>query len=366
MANIPSITPSQIAPALDYYMANFRNAYFHGAPGIGKSMITAQWCKDHAKAHGWTFVQAGGGVTIDDPDMTFGFIDLRLSTVDPLDFKGSPMLNKEEGFTEYLKSAILPDEKRHGKHGVLFLDELADAAGMTLSAASQLILDRRVGTSYVLPDGWLIIAAGNRREDNASAKRLPSQLANRFGHFNVDADVPDFTKYLASQGSDGRLAAFIRLRPELIHFRENKDQVAYPTPRAWVAVDEVLKNITDDKGFRETMIASFVGSGPASELEGFLAMASQLTSWNAIVSDPLTANLPEPGSSQSVAAMFALIGMVCNRVDNATIDQAMAYVGRMPQDFQVCFMLDLQNSKPDLMDNLSVSQWRSANNNVAI
>ena len=365
MSNIPNITPSQIPAILTYYAASNRNAYFHGAPGIGKSMITAQWAKEYATANGWTFVQAGDGVTIDDPENTFGFIDLRLSTVDPLDFKGSPMLNKEEGFTEYLKSSILPDAQRHGKQGILFLDELADAAGMTLAAASQLILDRRVGTSYILPEGWMIAAAGNRREDNASAKRLPSQLANRFGHVTVNADVPDFAKFLNSQGSDGRLAAFIRLRPELLHYRENKDQVAYPTPRAWVACDEVMRTVTD-QDMRETLTGSFVGTGPASELEGFLAMASQLTSWNAIVADPATANVPEAGSSQAVAAMFALIGMVCNKVDRDTIDQAVAYVERMPEDFQVTFILDMQQKKPDLMDTAAVSGWRSRHNNVAV
>jgi hypothetical protein len=366
MTNIPAITPSQIRSVLDYYSSQVRNVCFHGAPGLGKSEITAQWCRDHAAANGWTFVQAGKGVTIDAPENTFGFIDLRLSTVDPLDFKGSPMLNKEAGFTEYLTSSILPNVERHGKQGVLFLDELPDASGMTLAAASQLILDRRVGTSYILPDGWLIIAAGNRKEDNASAKRLPSQLANRFGHFEIKGSVPDFTKYLAGRGSDGRLAAFLRLRPELLHYRENKDSVAYPTPRSWVAADEVLRNSPDDRDFREALIGSFVGAGAASELEGFLAMATQLTSWKAIVDNPQTANLPEAGSSQAVAAMFALIGMVCNRVDTATIDQAIAYIERMPEDFQVTFMLDLQTKSPELMDTLAVSGWRSRHNNVAV
>jgi len=36
--------------------------------------------------------------------------------------------------------------------------------------AQQLILDRRVG-GYVVPQGWFIWAAGNRKEDRAAAIR---------------------------------------------------------------------------------------------------------------------------------------------------------------------------------------------------
>jgi MoxR-like ATPase len=52
----------------------------------------------------------------------------------------------------------------HGKQGILFLDEITSAPPTVSAAAYQLILDRRLG-DYVVPEGWVIFAAGNRQGD---------------------------------------------------------------------------------------------------------------------------------------------------------------------------------------------------------
>ncbi|HEV3387051.1 MAG TPA: hypothetical protein VG097_19690, partial [Gemmata sp.] len=44
--------------------------------------------------------------------------------------------------------------------GILFLDELTSAPQMTQASCYQLVLDRRLG-EYELPDGWVVMAAGN-------------------------------------------------------------------------------------------------------------------------------------------------------------------------------------------------------------
>ena len=43
--------------------------------------------------------------------------------------------------------------------GILFLDELTSAPQMTQAGCYQLVLDRKLG-EYQLPDGWVVIAAG--------------------------------------------------------------------------------------------------------------------------------------------------------------------------------------------------------------
>ena len=69
---------------------------------------------------------------------------------------------------------------RDGK-GILFLDELNMAPPVMQGVAQQLILDRKIG-SYKVPEGWLILSAGNRKEDRASVFEMPSPSANRFIH----------------------------------------------------------------------------------------------------------------------------------------------------------------------------------------
>ena len=60
-------------------------------------------------------------------------------------------------FVEWAAPAILPDARRHGDRGILFLDEITSAPPSVSAAAYQLILDRRLG-EYEVPDGWAIFA----------------------------------------------------------------------------------------------------------------------------------------------------------------------------------------------------------------
>jgi len=364
MTNIPNVTPSQIFETMDYFAETGTSPLFWGAVGIGKSAIIRQWCEAQAEKLGLEFCEIKHGVDVFDPKNTFGFIDLRVVLLDALDVKGAPKLDDIEGLTKFLSPSILPHIARHGHAGFLFLDEVAQGYQMVVNALSQLVLDKKVGDSYSFPAGWTIGAASNRKEDQASTSKIGAHMLNRFAHLNVEPDVKDFTSYLASQGTDGRMAAFLRLCPDLVH-NYKKGDVAFPTPRSIVSANNVLQSV-DDRDLRETLISSFVGTGFASMLEGFLAMAAQLTTWNQIRENPLTAKIPEAGADQSVAAMWALCGMVCNRVDAETIGQAVAYIERLPEDFQVSFFLDLSIKKADLMDTATVSKWRATHHAIAV
>ena len=97
-----------------------------GPPGVGKSQMVAQAAKRH-------------GVPV---------IDVRLSQLEPSDLRGIPF--RVGDLVEWAVPALLPDEKRHGPSGVLFLDEITSAPPSVSAAAYQLILDRRLG-EYQVP-----------------------------------------------------------------------------------------------------------------------------------------------------------------------------------------------------------------------
>ena len=342
MAQIPNITPSQIPAVLDYYWSVMANPFLWGDAGIGKSQVIEQWARAKAAELDLDFHKASEPFEMVNPSKTFGFIDLRLSTVDALDFRGAPALNRETKTTEFYKPAMLPDAAINGEVGILVLDELPDASGMTLASASQLILDRCVSNSYHLPDGWMICAAGNEGK-GTSAKKIPSQLANRFGHLKVVPSVADLVKHFNDLGSDGRVGAFLRLCGEgddgLLHNWISKDQPAFCSPRTWAKADQVLQNV-DDPLMRENLIASFIGDGPARRFEGFLQMMSELTNWSSICADPHNARVPD-----RTDAIYAMLGMASNKITGETAEAACVYISRMPKEFQVLFALDVINDK---------------------
>lgn len=107
-----------------------------GPPGVGKSQLVAQAAQRH-------------GVPL---------LDIRLSQMEPSDLRGIPFRVNDS--VEWAVPSILPDVKRHGDSGFLFLDEITSAPPSVSAAAYQLILDRRLGL-YEIPDAWVVVAAGN-------------------------------------------------------------------------------------------------------------------------------------------------------------------------------------------------------------
>ena len=210
-----------------------------GPPGIGKSSIVAAAAK---KAE-------------------IDFIDLRLSQLAPTDLRGLPVPvhpkdNDQQGTSKWYPPEFLP---RTGE-GILFLDELNMAPPVMQGVAQQLILDRKIG-SYKVPDGWKILSAGNRKEDRASVFEMPSPLANRFIHLEVEANYESFKNYAISKNIAEEITAFLAFRPKLLHSM-NVDQKAWPSPRSWEIASNLFKH--------QLPIDIAVGEGAASEFNSYI------------------------------------------------------------------------------------------------
>ena len=160
-----------------------------GPPGVGKSQMVAQIAAQHKAP----------------------VIDIRLSQMEPSDLRGIPFRVNE--LVEWAVPAMLPDAKRHGGKGILFLDEITSAPPSVSAAAYQLILDRKLG-NYQVPAGWAIFAAGNRQGDRGVTYTMPAPLANRFSHYEVDVNLDDWVAWAWQRGIDARIIAFLRFRPD--------------------------------------------------------------------------------------------------------------------------------------------------------
>ena len=192
--------PSFHRQALNKAIEAKRPVMLWGAPGVGKSDVVAQ-------------VAEKRGVELRD---------VRLSLLDPVDLKGFPipdhdnkqmtwlpphflpamtvkkaraLLNTKDGKKTALPDHLMPNDSQ----GILFLDELPSAPQAVQAAAYQLILNREIG-NYTLPEGWAIIAAGNREEDRAVVHKMPSALANRFVHLNFDIHLDDWCEWALDNG----------------------------------------------------------------------------------------------------------------------------------------------------------------------
>src|SRR5690606_5214069 len=102
------------------------------------------------------------------------------------------------------------------------------------------IHERRIGERYTLPDGWMVVALGNRREDKASVYEMPAQTQNRFKHFLVMPDIKSFTEYAMRQGFHPHITSFLAANEAYLHMfdPQAKGSPAWPSPRTWENANE--------------------------------------------------------------------------------------------------------------------------------
>ena len=287
--------------------------FLWGAPGIGKSSIIKQIAKQE----------------------DIGFIDLRLALMDPTDLKGIPFYDKDSHTALWAPPAFLP---RDGS-GILFLDELNSAAPSVQASAYQLILDRKVG-EYELPEGWAIVAAGNRESDRGVTYRMPAPLANRFVHFEMEVDVNDWKSWAYKNEICESIIAYISYKEEhLFTFDAKSDKKSFATPRSWEYVDKILKADMDKTLILES-ISGAIGKEEAVSFLSFFKVMHKLPDLKAIV------KTGEAEYSDEVDVLYALSSALVSSVlkDEARLDNVLKYSLEMKSEFAVMIVQDLQRN----------------------
>jgi len=319
---------SDLTKSLRALVAQKVPTFLWGAPGIGKSSIV----KEIAKSR------------------DVGFIDLRLALMDPTDLKGIPFYDKESHTALWAPPAFLPSEGE----GILFLDELNSAPPAVQSSAYQLILDRRVG-EYILPDGWAIVAAGNREGDRGVTYRMPAPLANRFVHFELEVSVDDWREWAYRVGVDSRIIAYISYKNEhLFTFDAKKETKSFATPRSWEYVANILKSNIEPSLLLDT-IAGAVGRDVAVGFLSFLRVMERLPNIEAIL------QAKESSYSDEVDVLYALSsGVVSAYLQNPSqeaLENLLLYTLEMKSEFAVMIVQDLQRSGVSMEHSSAFKKW---------
>ena len=327
------MTPKQIKASLRTLISLKQPVFIWGAPGVGKSQVVAQMAEE----------------------LNRELIDIRAVLLDPVDLRGLPTVNGD-GVARWCPPSFLPTKGE----GVLFLDELNAAPPLVQAACYQLVLDRKVG-EYTLPEGWTVVAAGNRETDRAVTHRMPSALANRFVHLDFSVDVDAWLEWAESQGVVEELLAFIRFRPNLLHdFDPKKNEKAFPSPRSWDFAARIIAS-TPDPDVELSLLKGAVGPGAATEFAGFSRMFRQLPDPDVVINQPNDAVVPE-----EPATLYALCEALAKRAGDDTADSIITYASRLPSEFGVLLVRDAVKNHQSVVESPVFSRWAAANSDVLL
>lgn len=315
-----------------------------GSPGIGKSQIIFQ-------------IASNNKVNI---------IDIRLSQMEPSDLRGIPF--KNGNLVDWSVPSLLPDSKRHGEQGILFLDEITSAPPTVSAAAYQLILDRCLG-DYIVPKGWVIFAAGNRQGDRGITYSMPAPLANRFSHFELDVNLDDWVTWAYKNNIDERIIGFLRYRPEyLFDFNSKYNPTAFPSPRTWEFVHKALKKFGTDLFLFKQAASACVGKVAGAEITTFIKHISDFPNLDAIINGE-SVLIPKKLDLQ-YAICAALVGRATSLKGSNHAKKAWGNILNFAKNFPrnelgVMLVLDMQRAiSKDIFTIPEFTDWANTISNV--
>ena len=295
-----------------------------GPPGIGKSDIVKAVARE----------------------LKIGLQDIRLAQLDPVDLRGVPTV--EKGQTKWATPSFFPTDSESA--GIIFLDELSAADPSIQVAAYQLLLDRRIG-EYIVPSKWMIVAAGNRAEDNAVSLPMSSALATRMLHLELHAEPEEWARWASEHGLDPSLIGFIRFRPEMLFSPDENCERGWPSPRSWTSVSKVLEIGLDDDEL-SPCIAGLVGDGAAAQFLAYRKQFRALGDVRAMMLDPgkqLKFDSRKPDVCYALASALAYwVGRGTSPEETSLLlDGFFRLSMALPATFAVVAMIDALESDKD-------------------
>lgn len=155
-----------------------------------------------------------------------------------------------------------------GQRSVLFLDELNRAPVDVLNASLQLILDKKLNT-HVLPrvmgKSTLIVAAINPADGDYTTNEFDPALLDRFVYADVEASLKVWLPYATKKDVDDTIKDFLVKSPKYLHFTPKNGKMG-ATPRSWMHLDKLLKNIDKaPSGILPSYLKGVLGDVLASE-----------------------------------------------------------------------------------------------------
>ena len=319
------VSIKRLKPIIKSYVLMKKPLFIHGTMGIGKSQMVREVGEEIAREKGKKFNEN----ELDQEK--FCLNDVRVSQLDPSDLRGIPF--PEGKNTAWLIPKWLPS----GGEGILLFDELNLSPPSIQAACYQLILDRKLG-DYTLPQGWTIIAAGNRSSDGANVFPMAAPLKNRFSHVTLMCPTDEeWREWAMTHDIKSDIIAFLAFKPTLLHkFDKKSNDDAFPTPRTWEIASTMVKNIEKDTEKEFELVATCVGEGPALEYQGFLKLKEKVNI------DQILNNPKKVRDIKEADIKYSLVSGLAERYRKDTLQKGDKEKKNLPQILEVGDNLDAE------------------------
>ncbi len=207
-----------------------RPIFLLGAPGIGKTAIMEQIAQEL-------------GIALVSYSMTHHTRQsaLGLPFITQKEYDGRTVSVSEYTMSEIIASIHETMENSRIREGILFLDEI-NCVSETLSPAMLQFLQYKVFGRHSVPEGWVIVTAGNPPEYNKSVREFDVVTMDRLKILEVEPDLRCWKEYAAERGIHSAVMNFLDLKKDSFYCMETTVKGrSYVTARGWEDLSQILK-----------------------------------------------------------------------------------------------------------------------------
>lgn len=209
-----------------------------GPPGIGKTAVMEQ-------------IASELGVGLVTYSMTHHTRQsaLGLPFIVQRDYGGKTYSVSEYTMSEIIASVYNCIENDGAKEGILFLDEI-NCVSETLAPSMLQFLQYKVFGAHRVPDGWIVVTAGNPPEYNNSVREFDIVTWDRFKRIDVEPDFEVWKSYALSRGVHPAIITFLEIKKDFFYsVKTTVDGKRFVTARGWVDLNDMIR-LYEKNGFK--------------------------------------------------------------------------------------------------------------------
>ncbi len=197
-----------------------------GAPGIGKTALMEQIARE----------------------LSLNLVSYSITHHTRQSALGLPFITEQTGqsVTRYTMSEIIAEiydkiDRTGIKEGILFLDEI-NCVSETLAPALLRFLQYKYFGTHKMPEGFVVVAAGNPPEFNRSVREFDIVTLDRMKKIDIDPSLDEWLKYALEEGVHGSIVSYLNIKKDNFYKAETTvSGLEIATARGWEDLSHIIK-----------------------------------------------------------------------------------------------------------------------------
>ncbi len=291
-----------------------RPIFLLGAPGIGKTAVIEQIAQE----------------------LDVAFVSYSMTHHTRQSALGLPKIthkiygNEEFDISEYTMSEIIASvyetmEHTGKKEGILFLDEI-NCVSETLAPSMLLFLQYKVFGTHRVPDGWIVVTAGNPPEYNKSVREFDIVTLDRLKKIEVAPDYKIWKEYAVNRSIHPSILTYLEIRKDhFYHIESTIDGQHFVTARGWEDLSQMIMLYEKHNlPVNEDLIIQYIQDPKiAKDYAAYYDLFHKYQSdyqIQEIVNGTISEEIKERAKSARFDERMALIGLLTDAISQATSD----------------------------------------------